>query len=202
MTHMSSLARRVQLLLDTSTQLINCHVNCKERGAGERNDRTSARARARRAVRASDMAQRTREAVSLSARITALIGAPCWAGHLGCLQREAWQWKKSKRECMQNTFAISSFEKGQTRSLHGDERVDGQSVPPHGARCYAPIVGRPGARLPAAAQPVVGSAQAHLARDFAGADAPSTLVLVLSLGGHRALNPILLAGRGAVSYRA
>ena len=86
-----SKARRVQLLPDTSTQLINCHVNCKERGAGERNDRTSARARARRAVRASDMAQRTREAVSLSARITALIGAPCWAGHLGCLKREAFQ---------------------------------------------------------------------------------------------------------------
>ena len=107
--------------------------------------------------------------------------------------------KKSKRECMQNTFrsAVSKRDR-----LHGDERVDGQSVPPHGARCYAPIVGRPGARLPAAAQPVVGSAQAHLARDFAGADAPSTLVLVLSLGGHRALNPILLAGRGAVTYRA
>ena len=107
--------------------------------------------------------------------------------------------KKANNECMQNAFAICSFEKDRP---HGDERVDGQSVPPHGARCYAPIVGRPGARLPAAAQPVVGSAQAHLARDFAGADAPSTLVLVLSLGGHRALNPILLAGRGAVSYRA
>ena len=108
-SHMSK-ARRVQLLPDTSTQLINCHVNCKERGAGERNDRTSG---ARRAVRASDMAQRTREAVSLSARITALIGAPCWAGHLGCLKREHFN-EKSKRECMQNTFTICSFEKGQT----------------------------------------------------------------------------------------